>query len=293
MREDDARLGPAETDVRVSRRSFLRLATGGVALVVGGSAVAEAYRFDVHETSRTLTRPLEPLRVALLCDLHYGPFVRAGSVEAWVEATLAGRPDLVLIVGDLVDRAVGTDASALVATLGRLRAPLGVYATWGNHDHSSRLDLERFEAELAAVGIEVLTNSGRVVGGLFLAGIDDWRAGTPDLSTALAGRPTDLPCLLMSHNPDALPHVPTDVDLTLAGHTHGGQVRLPGVGPLYTSSAYGRRFVEGWVRGPALGYVSRGLGVGWLPVRVDCRAELTLIDLDGHGQDSVRFSPGS
>lgn len=288
MREDEPRRGRADRDARVSRRSFLRLAAGGAALAVGGRAVANAYTFDVHTTTRLLGRPLAPLRVALLCDLHYGPYIRAASVDAWVDATLAGRPDLVLIAGDLVDRAVGADVRALVARLARLRAPLGVFATWGNHDHSSRLDLERFAAELATAGIEVLTNRGRVVGGLYLAGIDDWRAGRPDVSAALADRPADLPCLLVSHNPDALPHVPTDVDLTVAGHTHGGQVCPPGIGPLYTSSAYGRRFAEGWVRGPALGYVSRGLGVGWLPVRVGCPAELTLIDLEG--QDNERGS---
>ena len=96
---------------------------------------------------------------------------------------------------------------------------------------------------------------------------------------ALAERPPAAPTLLLSHNPDLLPLVPNGVDLTLCGHTHGGHVRLPGIGPIVTSSAYGRRFAAGWVRTPALGYVSRGPGVGVLPVRWDCPPEVTLLTL--------------
>ena len=76
-----------------------------------------------------------------------------------------------------------------------------------------------------------------------------------------------------------LPEVPTDVGLTLSGHTHGGQVVLPGLGALQTSSRYGDRFLAGWVQGPARGYVSRGLGVTSIPVRINCPAELTILDL--------------
>src|SRR6056297_2291592 len=111
------------------------------------------------------------------------------------------------------------------------------------------------------------------------AKVDATLAEAPDLPAALRDRPADAACILASHNPDLLPEVPVSVSLTLSGHTHGGQVVLPFIGPPFTSSRYGRRFASGWVRGPALGYVSRGLGFGLVPIRVNCPAELTILEL--------------
>lgn len=270
-----------------SRRRFLRrtvgLVAGAAATTVTGGAVLSAYRFQVEAISASLVGLHAPLRAAWLCDLHYGPFIGVGSVAAWVDTTLALRLDIVLLGGDLVDALGRGQPRSLVDQLARLRAPLGVWGVWGNHDHR-RLrasgGLDAFEGALAEAGIVMLRNRGvQVRDDLYLAGLDDWREGRPDLTVTLAGRPAGVPCLLLSHNPDALPHVPEDVDLTLCGHTHGGQVRLPFVGPLITSSRYGRRFAAGWVRGPALGYVSRGLGVSQLPVRVACPPELTDLTL--------------
>ena len=258
------------------------VAGASVATVTGG-AVLSAYRFQVEAISAPLVGLRAPLRAAWLCDLHYGPFIGVGSVTAWVDATLELQPDIVLLGGDLVDAVGRDDPRPLIDQLARLRAPLGVWSVWGNHDHRrlrTRGGIAAFEGALAEAGITTLRNHGvQVRDDLYLAGLDDWREGRPDLTATLAGRPAGVPCLLLSHNPDALPRVPEDVDLTLCGHTHGGQVRLPFVGPIVTSSRYGRRFAAGWVRGPALGYVSRGLGVSQLPVRVMCPPELTDLTL--------------
>ncbi|MEJ2358658.1 MAG: metallophosphoesterase [Deinococcales bacterium] len=241
--------------------------------------MASAYRFRVVQRSATLAGLTAPLRLTLLADLHFGPFIGAGSVAAWVAASNAARPDLVLLDGDLVDRRAG-DVAPLLRELAGLRASLGTYAVWGNHDHVRFGDLSGFAADLRSVGVEVLVNRGVAVRrALYLAGIDDLRRGRPDLAAALAGRPEGAATLLLSHNPDVLPEVPLDVGLTLCGHTHGGQVRLPFVGALVTSSRYGQRFAQGWVEGPARGYVTHGLGVSLLPIRVDCPAELTVLDL--------------
>jgi len=252
---------------------------GAAVAAVAGAGVAGAYRFQVVRQQLPVRGLRRPLRLALLADLHYGQYIRAGSVARWVDATLAERPDLIVLDGDLVDEDLSEDTRALLAELGRLRAPLGTFAVWGNHDHRSVRDLPAFAAALATAGVRVLVNGGaRVRDDLYLAGIDDYRTGRPDLAAALAGR-DGMPCVLLSHNPDVLPEVPEDVSLTLSGHTHGGQVCLPFVGPLITSSAYGRRFAQGWVHGPARGYVTRGLGVTLIPVRVACPAELTVMDL--------------
>ena len=85
--------------------------------------------------------------------------------------------------------------------------------------------------------------------------------------------------LVAAHKPDVLPLMPEDVALTLCGHTHGGQVRLPGIGPLSFDSRFNRDHGSGWYRSPSLGYVSRGLGVVHVPVRIACPAELTLVTL--------------
>jgi predicted MPP superfamily phosphohydrolase len=268
----------------MDRRRFLTYAATVAASAAVGSSVAQAtgtYPFEVVHRRAALEGLRAPLRIAWLTDLDHGEFVRTASVRAWVDAALREAPDLVLLGGDLVDQTPGADGDAeLFAELARLRAPLGVLAVPGNHDHGRFGGIDPFVAHLRGAGIEVLVNRGVAVrDDLHVAGLDDYRNGRPDLGAALRDRPEVGATLLLSHNPDALPEVPIDVGLTLSGHTHGGQVVLPGVGALYTSSQYGDRFLAGWVEGPARGYVSRGLGVSSLPVRINCPAELTILDL--------------
>lgn len=278
----------------VSRRSFLRLLGAGAVGALTARSVVASYDFEIRDVTLPLRGLREPLRVAWLCDLHFGPFIRDGSVGTWVDATLALAPDLVLLGGDLVDRFAPADLTPLLDRLGRLEAPLGVFAVRGNHEYA-RFDEapDAFDAALEELGIVTLVNGGVTIrDDLYLAGVDDLNRGTVRLPRALAGWPGGSACLLMSHTPDVLPDVPVSVGLTLCGHTHGGQVVLPGVGPVVTSSRYGRRFVAGLVQGPAAGYVSTGLGMSHLPLRLNCPAELTLLTLvpeDGSVEDgSVR-----
>jgi len=268
----------------VDRRRFLTYAAAVAATGATGWSAAQVsgtYHFDVVRVRAGLTGLREPLRIAWLTDLHHGQYVRTASVRAWVDAALAEAPDVVLLGGDLVDQRPGADADeALVAELARLQAPLGVLAVWGNHDRSRFRRIDGFAAALRDAGIDLLVNRGVAVrDDLHVAGLDDFRIGRPDLEATLAGRPATGATLLLSHNPDVLPSVPLDVGLTLSGHTHGGQVVLPGVGALYTSSQYGVHPAGQEADGPARGYVSRGLGVSSLPVRINCPAELTVLDL--------------
>lgn len=265
----------------MSRRRFIASLGLGVFALVTGVGVTGVYRFEIEMQRRLLEGLRRRVRVVLLTDMHYGPYIRSGSVRAWVDAALEANPELILLGGDIVDFAAPRSLDPLLVELERLSAPLGTYAVWGNHDVRHFDDrLQAFEATLGSVGIRVLRNAGTLVReDVYLAGIDDFRVGRPDLTAALADRPSNAACVLVSHNPDVLPMVPTSVDLTLCGHTHGGQIRLPGIGPLVTSSSYGRRFAAGWVSAPALGYVSRGLGVAQVPLRIDCPAELTVMDL--------------
>jgi uncharacterized protein len=269
----------------MDRRRFLTRAAAVVAATAAagtaGAQVTGTYHFEVVHERALLAGLRAPLRAAWLTDLHHGQHVRTASVRAWVDAALGESPDVILLGGDLVDHHPGADAvDELVAELARLRAPLGVLAVVGNHDHGRFRWIQSFLDVLRDADIQVLVNRGVAVrDDLHVAGLDDLRNGRPDLATALRDHGPDAATVLLSHNPDVLPEVPTDVGLTLSGHTHGGQVVLPGVGALYTSSRFGDRFLAGWVEGPARGYVSRGLGVSSIPVRINCPAELTILDL--------------
>lgn len=264
----------------MDRRSLLATAAGVGAVLAAAHMVANTYRFGV-ERIRCGLRGLETeVRVVFLCDLHYGPFIRTRSVAAWVDAALAERPDLLVVGGDLVDGWAGEDLEPLLEELARLRAPLGTFATWGNHDYIRLGDPSGFGRRLEGVGITLLENRGTLVrDDLFLAGLDDVGEGEPDLEAALAGRPEGAACLLSAHNPEVLSDVPPEVGLTICGHTHGGQINLPGIGPLVKASHYTQRLVRGWSRQPARGYVSRGLGVSLLPLRLNCPPELTVLEL--------------
>lgn len=258
---------------------------------LAGSALAKAYSYEVNRYRHALSGLGSPLRVVLLTDLHYGLYIGRRSVRAWVETALALRPDAVLITGDFVDRDGALPLPPLFAELARLRAPLGVWGVWGNHDlgffaRTARREGQApatvrgaFEERLRQAGVRVLCNAGVALrDDLFLAGVDDLRRGDARLAAALGQAPAGSAVLLLSHNPDLLPEVPGRVGLTLCGHTHGGQVCLPLAGPVVTSSRFGRRFAAGFVRGPAPGFVSRGLGVTTVPFRWNCPPEVVAFD---------------
>jgi uncharacterized protein len=262
------------------RRTLLAAGAGAAAALVAVDMVANVYRFTVERVRCDLRGLNEGVRVAFLCDLHFGPYLRRRSVAAWVDAALAERPDLVIVGGDLVDGYAGDDLEPLLQELGRLHAPLGTFAMWGNHDYIRFGDPSEFGRRLEGIGITVLENRGMLVrDDLFLAGLDDVGEGAPDMAATLSGRPEGAACLLVAHNPEALTDVPPDVDLTLCGHTHGGQVNVPGIGPLVKASHYTQRLMRGWSQQRALGYVSRGLGVSLLPLRLNCPPELTVLEL--------------
>ncbi|RDI94814.1 metallophosphoesterase [Meiothermus sp. QL-1] len=273
------------------RRVLALLALGGGALL----ASATPYRFQVSRHRRVLAGLERPVRVVQLSDLHYGPFIRAGSVRRWVEAALAEGPDLVVITGDFIEsglrlpwlRLGPPDLEGLLAELGRLRASLGVWAVWGNHDHGLPQARRFLARHLPRHGIEPLTNRGVWVrDDLYLSGVDDYWLGEADPKAALAGYRKGKASLALAHNPDYWDfYFGLPVSLALSGHTHGGQVYLPGVGAPWTPSYYGQAYLGGWyspglspASPPVPGFVSRGLGVTGLPLRLNVPAELVVFD---------------
>ena len=229
---------------------------------------------------------LDGLRVGVMSDLHAGmPHAGLDAVER-AARTLAGeRPDLVCLLGDFVDRrAVFSRPVNTVALISRLEplaaAPRGVLAVLGNHDWYA--GARRIADALADAGATVLEDSAIPAGdgGLWVAGVGDYRVRGARVERALLPVPDGAPALLLSHDPDAFPAVPDWVSLTLAGHTHGGQVAIPLVRRPFVPSRYGERYLYGHLvqRGRHL-YVSSGIGTSGLPVRLLRPPEVVILTL--------------
>lgn len=228
-------------------------------------------------------RSLDGLRVALVSDFHAGaPQVDAAAVGRVVRRVNRRRPDLVLVLGDLVDPrghfARPVSPEAVAAELGRLRGRLGVFAVLGNHDWAN--DGPRVAAALRDSGIPVLENGWTSTGELVVAGLADAGTREPDLQATLDGVPPDAPVLLLSHDPDVFPRVPARVALTVSGHTHGGQIDLPLLKARTIPSRFGDRYARGHVveDGRHL-FVTSGVGTSRWPVRLRRPPEAVILRL--------------
>jgi len=228
----------------------------------------------------------QPLKVAILTDLHVGsPFNGIAKVKDTVARTNAAAPDLVCILGDLVIQGVVgghfVAPEPIAAELKSLHAPLGIVAVLGNHD--GWFDHDRVQRALEENGIRVLEEEATRLetsgGPLWIAGISDTWTGRHNISVALSAvADDDAPVILLTHNPDVFPDVPDRVSLTLAGHTHGGQVRLPFVGRPIVPSRFGQRFAAGHiVEGGRHLYVATGIGTSILPVRFRVPPAVTIL----------------
>jgi uncharacterized protein len=247
---------------------------------------------SVEMTRLTLRLPgwpeeLDGLTVGAISDLHTGaPHVDVAKVDRLVERMNRARPDLVALLGDYADPEVAlghrVEPADVAAALAKLEAPLGRYAVLGNHDwHEHGATMPR---ALRDHGVTVLENDALEIGGapspLWVAGVADAMTRTPSLDQALAVVPADHPVLLLSHDPDVFPHVPTRVALTLSGHTHGAQVDLPVVRDRVTPSEHGAHYTKGHqIEGGRHLFVSAGVGTSRLPVRFRARPEIALLEL--------------
>ena len=240
-------------------------------------------RFELAETK--LTPPgwptgLPPLRVLLITDIHAGIFLNPATLWRILHQLMELEPDLVVIGGDLVTGHVSEAARILDCLVPLTRAPLGAWYCMGNHDYFGG-DPKELIDNLLAIGIRTLKNDSAVVshgaGNFILGGIDDRIMGRPDWNrlTAKHGPPH----LLMAHNPDHFYDAEKrSVPLTLSGHTHGGQIRLPNGPAIIRQSRY--CLDEGlYSFGKSLLVVSRGLGSVFLPIRWGADAEAVKIEI--------------
>lgn len=227
-------------------------------------------------------------RILFLSDIHAGPFLQPAVLQNCLAKLKQTRPDLIVITGDIISAAIG-DYLAVRESFRELARETECYLVLGNHDHYSNqvADLcNAFEED----GLQTLTNRSvqiqRAGEHFTLAGVDDLLAGQPDLNAAL--REASGPVLLLSHNPDLMFEAARrGVDLLLAGHTHGGQIRFGDSQPLIRQSRHG--FHEGRFRcGSTQMLVSRGMGVVGVPLRFRCDPEAWLLTL----RDGFRTASG-
>ncbi|KQP09694.1 metallophosphoesterase [Methylobacterium sp. Leaf99] len=303
-----------------SRRQVLGGIGAGAALGLSTGAYAlfePRYRLVVTRYAPVLPRwtPGLRLRVAVLADFHVGePFMPLDRIAEIVDATNALAPDLTLMLGDYPAGPSVTFRKVPLLEFARvvegLRAPLGVHAILGNHDwwddaeaQAGLSDVTEAQRVLEARGIPVMENTvlrlEKDGHPFWIAGLGDQEPfvkvgnyeGRDDLSGTLARITDSAPVLLMVHEPDIFLDVPDRVSLTLAGHTHGGQIRLFGYSPVIPSQR-GNDFAYGHVvlKNRHM-IVSGGFGVSRVPVRLGVPPEIVLLEL-GHPAASVDLVPG-
>lgn len=270
-----------------SRRAFLRRSL----FALGGLGAMGAYPFAEPFWLRTrrITVPIPNLpdsfvgfRIAFLSDFHHGPLTGLGFIQSAVERAMSLSPDLIALTGDYVDTSPEFIAPCFEVLSG-LKAPAGVFATLGNHDH--------WESEpatqdaIAKSGFTNLRNKGTWLekGGdrLRMAGVGDLWEDQQDYAQALSDTRDDETSIVLSHNPDVAEHIEDPrVGLVLSGHTHGGQVCIPGYGAPRVPSYFGEKYRYGLVQSPKTQvYVTSGVGVVDHHIRFGCRPEIALITL--------------
>jgi len=287
---------------RLTRRRFLAVSAGlvGLSATAAGTYAGAIEPLGLIVTPYALTPPSWPadrkLTITVIADLHAGwPDMPLPHIRRVINTANALQSDLIVLLGDFkawyrfkTEPVADPDWAAELA---RLKAPLGTWAILGNHDWWH--DLEGVRRALAAVRIPVLENDAVLLGKagqrFWLAGLGDQIAyrlgygrfrGVDDLPGTLARIQTDDPVLLLVHEPDIFTKIPPRVALTLAGHTHGGQIRVPLVWPYLVPSQYGTRFAYGHVieDGRHL-IVSGGLGTSIIPARLGVPPEIVHVTL--------------
>ena len=228
---------------------------------------------------KRLPKKLDGFRIIHLSDIHHSPFTGLDHIERTVKIANRLKPDMFVLTGDYVSHEKKYIAP-VAEVLGRLEAERGTFACLGNHDHWT--DPALVEHDFSKAGINMLVNEGLrfAVGdsSFWLAGVDDHMVGKTDLAAALKGSFPDEMKLVLAHNPIILRQaVRFGVDLTLSGHTHGGQVKMrdPEKRILprrkLTSGLHGR--------GDSQIYITRGIGTVVLPIRYQCPPEISLLEL--------------
>jgi uncharacterized protein len=277
----------------MSRRAFVLgglLGAAGAAALSGVEAYQARYVNPYAPKIERVSIPLRPehtglagLRIGFITDTHVGPFITAEDLARATRLIAEERPDMILLGGDYVSespRYIGPAIEVVRELVSE--TPLGGFAVLGNHDLS--VSAPKVTAALEGVGVPVLRNRAASVTfrgeTLWIAGIDETLMGRPEPPVAFRQVPAGAAAIALWHEPQFAEHAASEgAFLQLSGHTHGGQIRLPGVGPVGLP-IHGKRYVMGLNDADGMTiYTARGVGVYRPPLRFNCPPEVTLITL--------------
>lgn len=268
----------------ITRRRLLKslFACGVLGALPLGAGWASSRKFDIthHDLALPgLPASLQGLTLLQLTDIHSGVYISPDDIADMLQAAASQKPDLVVLTGDYVTRNPNC-IHPLAEQLKDLHAPLGVYAVPGNHDNAAGRQVV-LDA-LKGAGVQLLINtSATIEEGFHLLGVDDAWTAHADIAGALRGVSPKAARIMLTHNPALLDQVTVPITL-LAGHTHGGQVYLGKqiTGAIVPDVTCGGRFFSGWYKnGRASMYISRGVGLVGLPLRLFCPPEITVFRL--------------
>jgi uncharacterized protein len=274
---------------KMSRRSFINKGLLGGAGIATAGILGESYQnsFDLKVTKhdiaiKDLPDEFDGFRIVHITDPHNSIYMKFSYLEHAFEIAQKLAPDLFVLTGDYVTARV-RDIPPVMKLIGALKAPCGKVGVLGNHDHWT--DEKVVRKYLHKSGVEELTNKNTIIrrngAGICMAGVADFWNERTDNKAAFAGVPAGMPRIFLVHNPDYVECMPGEfrIDLTLSGHTHGGQVVLPVIGAPFPNSRYGQKYLSGMVQAPHCRvYVSRGIGfvrVG----RINCPPEIPVFTL--------------
>lgn len=266
------------------RRRLLRTVVGGLAaapFVVSGYGAFYAGRaYEVKEVTLPLGRLL---RIVQLTDIHAGIYMSRSDMRRYADQVIDLQPDLFVLTGDYISDSIAFLPGCL-EEMARVRPQYGTFAALGNHDlwYGKHALLKRLFTQYR---IPLLVNRHKVIqtrqGPIAIAGIDDYRTGFPDLAAAMQGLDPAIPAVLLSHRPEIFPEAAArGVALTLAGHYHGGQVKLSLPAGDFSLAHLRTPYVEGLHRiNDSHLYVSAGIGTTFTPVRLSAPPEVTVVNL--------------
>jgi predicted MPP superfamily phosphohydrolase len=279
---------------KLSRRAWIRAVLYSGIAIAGGVGYVSSKRLErIHADIPLVGLPkeLEGLRVGVLSDFHAGAFTTKEDIEHAVRMVNEEKPDLIALLGDYVDGAYSHSpknvekGSYVFEALSSLKAPLGVCAVLGNHDHWTDADLIR--VKLSKLPVVILNNQCVQLGnGIAVAGVDDFWEGPSDALRALRNIEPESVVLMLSHNPDVNIQLRGDrlVRLVISGHTHGGQIRVPFINwapwvpcsmKYRGSSGLIRETERRWT------FITKGIGTFFVPIRLACPPDVAILRLRG------------
>ncbi len=247
-----------------------------ILILIFWALIIEPYIITVKKI-KIQDKSLAGLKIVFATDFHYKKYEKF-RLKRDVKKINQQNPDIILLGGDFVNghrQGNALNHEIIGMEFGKLRSKHGTFAVLGNHDVWQ--DAAGISESLRKNNITVLKNSNAKSGPIYIAGVEDLQTQKPDIEKALKN--TSAPRILLTHTPDVIEEVPKTVNLTLAGHLHGGQVNFPFLGAVTTPSKYGTKYAYGLfdVNGRKM-FVSKGIGTSILPIRFLCPPQIVVFE---------------